>query len=230
MGRRAERRRHAATPRPRPRHDGDARRGPTRCRSGSPPPARRHARRPRRQPPARGPAPPDPRAGPLISGRRHLRGRSCQRHAPGLSRSGGAPRRTTGLDPDHPADPRRRAVHGADGLDGDRDLAAGDRRRHRHLAGRAQARRHLLSRRARDLHPDLAAGCPTASAPRTSSALAIVVFILGSIACAFANSIHAFVLSRFLQGIGGSMMTPGRAAPARPRARRATSSSRRWPG
>jgi len=30
----------------------------------------------------------------------------------------------------------------------------------------------------------------------------------GSVACAFAGSIHAFVLARFLQGIGGSMMTP----------------------
>ena len=37
---------------------------------------------------------------------------------------------------------------------------------------------------------------------------AIVVFAVGSIACAFSNSIHAFVLARFLQGIGGSMMTP----------------------
>ena len=38
--------------------------------------------------------------------------------------------------------------------------------------------------------------------------LAIVVFVVGSIACGFSNSIHAFVLARFLQGIGGSMMTP----------------------
>ncbi len=37
---------------------------------------------------------------------------------------------------------------------------------------------------------------------------AIGVFVLGSIACAFANSIHAFVLARFLQGMGGAMMTP----------------------
>jgi EmrB/QacA subfamily drug resistance transporter len=38
--------------------------------------------------------------------------------------------------------------------------------------------------------------------------LAIVVFVLGSIACGFSNSITAFVFSRFFQGIGGSMMTP----------------------
>ena len=38
--------------------------------------------------------------------------------------------------------------------------------------------------------------------------LAIVVFALGSIACAFAGSLGAFVLARFLQGMGGSMMTP----------------------
>ncbi|WP_152343468.1 MFS transporter, partial [Pseudomonas syringae] len=37
---------------------------------------------------------------------------------------------------------------------------------------------------------------------------AIAVFILGSIACAISNSLPAFVISRFLQGIGGSMMTP----------------------
>lgn len=37
---------------------------------------------------------------------------------------------------------------------------------------------------------------------------AIAVFVLGSVACAFANSLTAFVVSRFLQGIGGAMMTP----------------------
>ncbi len=37
---------------------------------------------------------------------------------------------------------------------------------------------------------------------------AIGVFIVGSVACAFANSLEAFVVSRFLQGMGGSMMTP----------------------
>jgi EmrB/QacA subfamily drug resistance transporter len=38
--------------------------------------------------------------------------------------------------------------------------------------------------------------------------LAILVFVLGSIACAFSNSIETFVISRFFQGVGGSMMTP----------------------
>lgn len=37
---------------------------------------------------------------------------------------------------------------------------------------------------------------------------AIAIFIVGSICCAFSNSLETFVLSRFLQGIGGSMMTP----------------------
>ncbi|PZQ52614.1 MAG: MFS transporter [Rhodovulum sulfidophilum] len=38
--------------------------------------------------------------------------------------------------------------------------------------------------------------------------VAIGVFALGSVSCAFAGSIEGFVLARFLQGIGGSMMTP----------------------
>lgn len=37
---------------------------------------------------------------------------------------------------------------------------------------------------------------------------AIAVFILGSVACAASNSLFTFVLSRFLQGMGGAMMTP----------------------
>lgn len=37
---------------------------------------------------------------------------------------------------------------------------------------------------------------------------AIGVFVVGSIACAFANSLGAFVGARFFQGIGGAMMTP----------------------
>jgi MFS family permease len=38
--------------------------------------------------------------------------------------------------------------------------------------------------------------------------IAIGVFVIGSIACAFSNSLETFVISRFLQGLGGSMMTP----------------------
>ncbi|WP_048648922.1 DHA2 family efflux MFS transporter permease subunit [Nitratireductor soli] len=37
---------------------------------------------------------------------------------------------------------------------------------------------------------------------------AIGVFVIGSVACAFSDSLGAFVLSRFLQGMGGAMMTP----------------------
>jgi EmrB/QacA subfamily drug resistance transporter len=38
--------------------------------------------------------------------------------------------------------------------------------------------------------------------------LAILVFMLGSLACAFSYSLETFVASRFFQGIGSSMMTP----------------------
>lgn len=38
--------------------------------------------------------------------------------------------------------------------------------------------------------------------------LAILVFMLGSLACSFAYSLETFVGSRFFQGIGSSMMTP----------------------
>jgi EmrB/QacA subfamily drug resistance transporter len=37
---------------------------------------------------------------------------------------------------------------------------------------------------------------------------AIVVFMLGSLCCAISNSLLTFVGSRFLQGMGGAMMTP----------------------
>lgn len=37
---------------------------------------------------------------------------------------------------------------------------------------------------------------------------AIGVFMVGSLACAASDSLTAFVVSRFLQGIGGAMMTP----------------------
>ncbi|MGH6760315.1 MAG: MFS transporter [Phyllobacterium sp.] len=38
--------------------------------------------------------------------------------------------------------------------------------------------------------------------------IAIGVFMVGSLACAASNSLAAFVVSRFLQGMGGAMMTP----------------------
>ncbi|MGF0537186.1 MFS transporter [Agrobacterium sp. ES01] len=38
--------------------------------------------------------------------------------------------------------------------------------------------------------------------------LAIMVFIIGSVLCAVSGSLLSFVLSRFLQGMGGAMMTP----------------------
>lgn len=38
--------------------------------------------------------------------------------------------------------------------------------------------------------------------------VAIVIFITGSIACALSDSLFTFVLSRFLQGFGGALMTP----------------------
>jgi len=37
---------------------------------------------------------------------------------------------------------------------------------------------------------------------------AIAVFLLGSIGCAIASSIHDFVIARVVQGLGGAMMTP----------------------
>lgn len=37
---------------------------------------------------------------------------------------------------------------------------------------------------------------------------AIAVFVVGSVACAFSNSLLSFVGARFLQGMGGAMMTP----------------------
>lgn len=38
--------------------------------------------------------------------------------------------------------------------------------------------------------------------------IAIGVFVIGSVACAVSGSLTAFVASRFLQGMGGAMMTP----------------------
>src|SRR5436309_4438555 len=43
---------------------------------------------------------------------------------------------------------------------------------------------------------------------RTVFRSAIAVFMLGSIGCAVSGSIYQFVLARFLDGMGGAMMTP----------------------
>src|SRR5438094_296311 len=43
---------------------------------------------------------------------------------------------------------------------------------------------------------------------RTVFRAAIAVFVLGSIGCAFANSLSGFVVARGFQGMGGAMMTP----------------------
>ena len=44
--------------------------------------------------------------------------------------------------------------------------------------------------------------------PRRLFRWAIAVFVLGSVACAASGSLGAFVVARFLQGMGGAMMTP----------------------
>lgn len=43
---------------------------------------------------------------------------------------------------------------------------------------------------------------------KTIFRVALLVFVAGSVACSFSSSLTEFVLARFLQGIGGSMMTP----------------------
>ena len=44
--------------------------------------------------------------------------------------------------------------------------------------------------------------------PRRLFRWAIAVFVVGSVACAASGSLAAFVVARFLQGMGGAMMTP----------------------
>jgi len=43
---------------------------------------------------------------------------------------------------------------------------------------------------------------------RTVFRAAIAIFVIGSIGCAFANSLSGFVFARIIQGMGGAMMTP----------------------
>jgi len=44
--------------------------------------------------------------------------------------------------------------------------------------------------------------------PRMVFALAVTVFMIGSIGCALSSSVMHFVIARILQGMGGAMMTP----------------------
>lgn len=44
--------------------------------------------------------------------------------------------------------------------------------------------------------------------PKLVFRVAIAVFVVGSLACGLANSLEGFVVSRFVQGMGGAMMTP----------------------
>ncbi len=59
--------------------------------------------------------------------------------------------------------------------------------------------------------------------------IAMAIFVLGSIACAFANGLFAFVGARFLQGMGGALMTPV-ARLVLVRSTPDTTSSMPWPG
>src|SRR6185503_8934724 len=43
---------------------------------------------------------------------------------------------------------------------------------------------------------------------RTVFSAAIAIFVVGSIGCAFANSLEGFVVARIVQGMGAAMMTP----------------------
>jgi EmrB/QacA subfamily drug resistance transporter len=64
---------------------------------------------------------------------------------------------------------------------------------------------------------------------RTVFRAAIAVFVLGSVACAMANSLADFVGARMVQGIGGAMMTPvGRLILLRTIDRRALLSAMAW--
>ncbi len=59
--------------------------------------------------------------------------------------------------------------------------------------------------------------------------IAIGVFVLGSIACAVSGSLGAIVVSRFLQGVGGAMMTPvGRLVLVRSTPKRELVSAMAW--
>ena len=64
---------------------------------------------------------------------------------------------------------------------------------------------------------------------RTVFRAAIAVFVLGSIACALASSLHDFVIARAIQGAGGAMMTPvGRLVLVRSVEKRALVAAMAW--
>ena len=140
--------------------------------------------------------------------------------------AGGQPRRGAAGS----ARPRRRAVHGAARLDGHRHLAAGDRRRHRHRADLAEARAHRLSRGARDLHPGQRLdGRPVRRAQRVPAGDRRLRRRLDRLRLRrFARRPSS--LRAVPAGHGRLDDDPGRPAACWCARRRATSSSRRWPG
>ena len=100
------------------------------------------------------------------------------------------------------------ALYGADGFHRHCHLAAGDRPRYRRF-GPITLKLALTS-----YIVSLAIFIPLSGwmADRFGAKqvfrAAILVFIVGSIVCASCRSLLAFVLARFLQGMGGAMMTP----------------------
>ena len=75
-------------------------------------------------------------------------------------------------------------------------------------AGRPEHRHQRLHADARRVHPDRAAGSPTATARAACSRGAIAIFTLASLLCGLATALAMFVAMRVLQGIGGAMMVP----------------------
>ena len=95
-----------------------------------------------------------------------------------------------------------------DGLDGDRDVVAGDR--HRKLGEDPIALKLALTSYLLSLAVfiPLSGWAADRFGARTVFRAAIIVFTLGSAACGFASSLFDFVLFRIVQGIGGAMMVP----------------------
>ena len=93
-------------------------------------------------------------------------------------------------------------------FDRHRDVAAGDRGRHRHEPARAQARAHLLPARARHLHPgqrlDRRPLRRAHHLPRRDRRLHARLDRLR----ASRSRCEHFVVARFVQGMGGAMMAP----------------------